>query len=179
MKTIYSSSNANQVPSSGPVFPSRIASFKSYEDAQRSMDYLADHGFLVNECQIVGSHLRRVEQVVRRASAMRAAVVGALSGIWAGLLVGLMLSLFATVSEWGLVVASTVIIGCVAGVVLGAVTFALTRNHRHHFETTVRIDADHYDLLVEHRYAEWARTILLALPGGLGSWLPPDSTTAA
>ena len=64
-----------------------VASYRTYEEAEKAADYLADPEFPVRGTLIVG--LRSVEQVVARMACLRAAGFGALSGAWFGLLVGL------------------------------------------------------------------------------------------
>ena len=43
-----------------------IATFRSYEEAERAVDYLSDHGFPVERSAIVGRDLEYVEQVTLR-----------------------------------------------------------------------------------------------------------------
>jgi hypothetical protein len=53
-----------------------VAIYDRYEDAERAVDYLSDHGFPVENAQIVGSDLHLVEQVTGRVTTGRAALAG-------------------------------------------------------------------------------------------------------
>jgi heat induced stress protein YflT len=57
-----------------------VSTYGSYQDAERAVDYLSDHGFPVENAQIVGSNLRLVEQVTGRVTTGRATLAGAGSG---------------------------------------------------------------------------------------------------
>ena len=74
-----------------------VASYDSYEDAQRAVDTLSDRGFPVDRVTIVGSDLHLVEQVTGRLTVLRAALAGAATGAWIGVLIGLV---FWAVSPW-------------------------------------------------------------------------------
>lgn len=67
-----------------------LGSFASYEEAQRMVDYLADHDFEVRTTQIIGSELRMVEQVTGRLTWTRAVLAGAAGGAWFGAFAGLL-----------------------------------------------------------------------------------------
>ena len=77
-----------------------VASYPTYEQAQRAVDHLSDSGFPVEQSAIVGSDLRLVEQVVGRLTKTRATLMGAASGAWFGLFVGLLVTLFVIGPEW-------------------------------------------------------------------------------
>ena len=65
-----------------------IASYDSYREAERAVDYLSDNGFPVQRLAIIGSDLKLMEQVVGRMNYGGAALRGAGSGAFAGLLIG-------------------------------------------------------------------------------------------
>jgi hypothetical protein len=65
-----------------------VASFSTYEEAQRAVDFLADRDFPVVRAAIVGEGLRLVEQVTSRTDVGRAALSGAISGSVTGLFFG-------------------------------------------------------------------------------------------
>src|SRR3954466_13554758 len=80
----------------GTVAPVRrtLATYTSYADAERAVDYLSDHGFPVDRVAIIGRDLHLVEQVTGRMTYWGATWRGALAGGTAGLLVGWLFGLF-------------------------------------------------------------------------------------
>jgi hypothetical protein len=73
-----------------------IASYSTYADAERAVDWLADHGFAVERSAIVGTGLRSVEQVTGRMTPGRAAGIGAAQGALIGALFALLFGIFFT-----------------------------------------------------------------------------------
>jgi len=140
-----------------------IASYESYGDAQRAVDYLSDRGFPVQYTSIVGTGLHSVEQVLGRMTTSRAALSGAGAGAWLGLLIGLLLGLFA-VGGWLAVVLTALGIGAVWGAVLGAVAHAASRGQRD-FSSRSRLEASQYAVNVTQHYADDARRLLAGLHG--------------
>ena len=59
-----------------------VATYDSYEKAQRAVDYLSDNGFPVENTQIVGSDLHLVEQVTGRVTTASATLAGAGATRW-------------------------------------------------------------------------------------------------
>jgi hypothetical protein len=159
-----------------------IASFGSYEDAQRTVDMLADRRFPVERVAIIGTGLRLVEVVTGRLTIWRVALAGAATGAWIGLLVGLV---FWIVSPWALgAVLSGVLVGLVFGAFWGAIAHALTRGRRD-FASLRGLEADRYDVVVDESHAEEALRVLsgpttpdgVARDGvGTGA-MPPDPAT--
>jgi hypothetical protein len=64
-----------------------VASFSSYRDAERAVDFLSDQRFPVQRLAIVGRDLQTVEQVTGRMGDGKAALAGAAQGAPLGLLV--------------------------------------------------------------------------------------------
>jgi hypothetical protein len=62
---------------SSPSGGETVSSYKTYEEAERAVDYLSDNGFPVENAQIVGSNLRLLEQVTGRVTTGRATLAGA------------------------------------------------------------------------------------------------------
>src|SRR5688500_19204485 len=71
-----------------------VASFATYADASRAVDYLSDHKFPVERVAIVGHNLRLVEQVTGRRTKGRAALEGAMVGALIGAFFGFLFGLF-------------------------------------------------------------------------------------
>jgi hypothetical protein len=140
-----------------------VGSYATYEEAQRAVDYLADHDFPVEDVTIVGVDLMLVERVLQRLTWGRVLGSGAASGGWFGLFVGLLLAVFAVA---GGSVLAPVFTGVVSGVVFGAVFAAIgygaTRGRRD-FASASQLVANRYDVLCQPRHAEKARDMLAAL----------------
>lgn len=122
-----------------------VASYPTYEQAQRAVERLTNRDYPIEGISIVGADLRMVEMVTGRLSTARAAVAGAASGAWLGLLVGIIVSLGTPFLLgpvlWGL------LWGAVFGAVLGAVGQSLWRGTRD-FASTNRLVATRYDVMV-------------------------------
>jgi hypothetical protein len=139
-----------------------IATYRSYADAERAVDYLADHGFEVEHTQIVGRNLQLVEQVLGRVTYARVALAGALMGGITGLLVGWLFGVF----DWSrpIVAAGWLALdgfwfGAVAGALLGLLWHAATAGRRD-FASVRRIEAQHYDLMVDDAVADDALRLI-------------------
>jgi hypothetical protein len=132
----------------------------SYEDAQRAVDYLADHEFAVQHVQIIGTDLRMVETVTGRMSYGRAAGGGMLSGAWFGLLVGFLIALFTNDDNrfWSLVMTG-LLLGAIFGIVFGLVAYALTGGKRD-FTSRSQVVAGTYSVTCIQEHAAEARTML-------------------
>jgi hypothetical protein len=145
-------------------YPQSLAVYDSYEEAQRTVDYLSDNQFPVENCMIVGTDLKQVERVTGRLTTGRVALGGLLSGVWLGLFVGLVLSLFGTRSALA-VILSTALFGALFGVIWALVGYAATRGRRD-FSSVTQIVATRYEVLVEHKQAVRGRELIAQMPGG-------------
>jgi hypothetical protein len=146
----------------GPITTNRepVGSYPSYEEAQKVVDYLSDHGFPVRGTLIVGVGLRSVEQVVARMTYLRAAGWGAAGGAWFGLLIGLFLAIFTTTAlSMVLLVLWGLLWGAVAGAIFGLVSHAMLGGKRD-FVSESALVADRYEVLVESEHAAQARELL-------------------
>ncbi|HWC25049.1 MAG TPA: general stress protein, partial [Solirubrobacteraceae bacterium] len=76
-----------------------IATFASYQEAERAVDWLSDRGFAVERVSIVGTGISLVEQVTGRVTTARAALNGAAQGAFVALLFMLLVVIFFTVAE--------------------------------------------------------------------------------
>jgi len=146
-------------------FPQSLAVYASYPEAQRTVDHLADHGFPVQNCMIVGTELKQVERITGRLTTGRVAALGAVSGLWLGLFVGLILSMFGEESIVAVLV-STAVIGALFGVVWALLGYATTRGRRD-FSSVSAVVATKYEVLVEHKHRAAALELLAGLPGAL------------
>jgi hypothetical protein len=136
-----------------------VASYESYEEAQRAVDGLSDASFPVENIEIVGRDLRIVERVTGRLTTGGATLAGAGTGAWWGLFIGLLVGLFTTGPEWVGLVLGGIVIGAVWGAVFGFVAQWSTRGQRD-FSSLRNLAAGHYDLMVAAANADSARALL-------------------
>jgi hypothetical protein len=156
------------VPRATPLklqFPQSLAVYDDYAAAQKTVDFLSDNKFPVEQLMIVGTDLKRVERITGRLTYGRVALGGLLSGVWLGLFVGLVFSLFVDENILAMIL-STMVLGAVFGVVWALLGYALTRGQRD-FSSVTQVVATRYEVLVEHKVATQARELLSKLPGAL------------
>lgn len=140
-----------------------VASYETYEQAQRAVDHLSDEHFPVQQVTIVGNGLRMVERVTGRLTQGRAAATGAAGGAWWGLFLGLVLLLFSTAEGNGvLLLLLTLISGAVFGAIFGIIGYALTGGRRD-FTSQSSVVATSYEVLCRYEHAEDARARLAKL----------------
>lgn len=161
-------SNPTGMPGPRPAltlqFPQSLGVYDEYADAQKAVDHLADNGFPVENCMIVGTDLKQVERVTGRLTTGRVALGGALSGAWLGLFVGLIFSLFGT-GQTLQIIASTALFGVLFGLIWALIGYAATRGRRD-FTSIQQVVATRYEVLAEHKVAAQGRELLATLPGG-------------
>lgn len=146
-----------------PPTGATIATYETYEQAQRAVDFLSDEGFPVQNVIIVGNGLRMVERVTGRLDRNRAASTGAMAGAWWGLFIGVMLTLFTPEAQNGLlVILATAIAGAVFGAVMGMIGHAMTGGKRD-FTSSSSVVATTYDLLCAHAESVRALDLLARL----------------
>lgn len=141
-----------------PIRGETVATYDSYAQAERAVDYLSDNGFPVEHSRIVGSNLHLVEQVTGRVTTGRAALAGAGSGAWFGLFIGLLVGLFTTGPAWVGLVLGGLLIGAVWGAIFGFIAQYAMRGRRD-FASDRALVADRYDVVVTSD-AERARTLI-------------------
>jgi hypothetical protein len=148
-------------------YPKSLGVHEDYAQAQRSVDYLADHDFPVQNLAIVGTELKSVERVTGHLTRRTVATAAALSGLWLGIFVGLAFALFSNQNGAGYLI-TTPIMGALFMVVWSQVGFsAATGNGTRDFSSLTQVVATKYEVLVEHRFADQARTLLLQQPQSL------------
>lgn len=138
-----------------------VATYDTYEQAQKAVDYLSDQKFAVEQLAIVGSDLRQVERVTGRMTWGKAALSGVLTGAWLGLFVGLLLGLF-TSEGWGRIILFSVAWGAVFMLVFGLVGYAFTGGRRDFTSQSVTV-AGKYEVYCQHQLADQARDLLAKL----------------
>jgi uncharacterized membrane protein len=146
-------------------FPQSLATYDDYAAAQRTVDFLSDEGFPVENCLIVGTDLKQLERITGRLTTGRVAAAGALSGLWFGLFVGVLFSFFGTGKTLEIILTTTMF-GLLFGLISSLVGYAATRGQRD-FSSISQVVATKYEVLVEHKVTAQARELLTKLPGAL------------
>ncbi|WP_240200859.1 general stress protein [Cellulosimicrobium cellulans] len=146
-----------------------IASYATYLEAQKAVDFLSDNKFAVELVTIVGTDLKMVERVTGRLTYGRVAIAGAASGAWFGLFVGLLLFMF---SGQGGFVLTAVGIGAGFGLLFSVLSYALTQGKRD-FTSQSQIVASSYGILCAPERAGDARQLLSRMPEGAGGVRAP------
>ncbi|MEX2535323.1 MAG: general stress protein [Trueperaceae bacterium] len=142
-----------------------IASFSTYGEAQRAVDFLSDERFDVRTISIVAEGLSFVEQVTGRLNWGRALLSGLSSGALIGALIGFVFGIFnffapltsaLTLAFYGL------IIGAVLGALLGLLGYAFSGGNRD-FTSVSGMQASRYDVTADPEVATEARAVLAKL----------------
>lgn len=152
----------------GAVDRRTIATYATYPEAQRAVDYLADQRFPVERVAIVADGIKLVEQVTGRLSYGRAALSGALSGALTGAFIGFIFGIFDWIDPLvsGLVLALYgLIFGAIVGALIGVVAYAMSGGQRD-FTSISGMQADRYSVMVEAGMADEAAGMLSAFGGG-------------
>ena len=153
-----------RTPGSVTMAPARrrIATFHSYADAERAVEYLTTRGFPVERVAIVGRDLQSVEQIVGRLTFGSAAWHGALAGALPGALVGWIFGLLSWVHP---LIASLLlalyglIFGAVLGAIAGMIAYAFQRGRRD-FASVATVQAREFDVVVDDQVADDAARLL-------------------
>ena len=141
-----------------------VATYPTYQGAQRAVDYLSDERFPVERLAIVGEGLKTIEQVTGRLDWGRAASLGFGQGMFIGLFVGLLFGLLGLGGGNLLyAVAYGVVMGAVTGLVWSLLSYAMSGGRRD-FTSIGGMRADHYVILADADLAERARTLLGGMP---------------
>jgi hypothetical protein len=150
------------VEASAPAPKTTVATYGSYREAERAVDFLSDKGFPVEKVAIVGTGLKTVEQVAGRLTVGRAAVQGAMQGAMIGLLFGLLFSLFFEGPDFLGVILYGLVAGIVFGTIFGAIGQAMTGGRRD-FASVSGMQAERYEVQVEHEASTEAKRVLAEL----------------
>ena len=147
-------------------FPQSLAVYDDYASAQRTVDFLSDEEFPVENCMIVGTDLKRIEKITGRLTTSRVAIGGAASGAWLGLFVGVLFTLFTDEGNAFARIVGTMLFGAFFGLIWAMLGYTMTRGRRD-FQSVTQVVATRYEVLVEHKVAAQARELLAKLPGAL------------
>ncbi|MDG3012518.1 magnesium transporter [Rhodococcus sp. D2-41] len=149
---------APQLPTPPSGWP--IASYPTYAEAQRAVDFLSDQQFPVQDVTIVGVDLMQVERVLGRLTWKKVIAGGIVSGIWLGVFFGLLLGIVTGGFLGPLIVG--IIGGLIFGLISASVPYAATKGQRD-FSSTMQLVAGRYDVLCDPKTAEQARDMLSRL----------------
>jgi hypothetical protein len=141
-----------------------IASYTSYAEAERAVDWLSDQGFAVERSAIVGVGLRSVEQVAGPMTQRRAALIGAAQGALIGVLFALLFGLFFTGPDFGELLMYSLLVGGVLGAFWGVVIQYGYSGGRRDFVSSRSIEANRYEVQVDEDAADEATRVLAAMP---------------
>jgi hypothetical protein len=159
------SGRVEESTSAGELAPRvTVASYGSYREAERAVDFLSDRDFPVERAAIVGTGLRTVEQIAGRMTTGRAALMGAGQGAMIGLFFALLLGLFFTIDEDFL---GVLLYGLIVGALFGAsfaALFQAMQGGRRDFASVRGMEAERYELQVDHEVSARAKQLLAELP---------------
>lgn len=147
-----------EIPTGWPV-----GSFRTYAEAQSSVDALSDAEFPVEKLTIVGVDLMQVEKITGRLTWPRVLGGGALSGMWFGLFLGLLLGVFSPGDATWSILFMSLVIGAIFGLISAAAAYGFTGGKRD-FSSATNIVAGRYDVLAEQDVAMRARDMIAAHP---------------
>jgi hypothetical protein len=139
-----------------------VASFATYEEAERAVDRLADLDFPVHRVAVIGQDLQTIEQVTGKMNYPRAAWRGAVSGAVPGALIGWIFGLFNWVDPLVsavLLALYGLVIGAVVGALIGLILYAMQRGQRD-FESVMVMRPRRYELVVDDEVADQAARLL-------------------
>lgn len=135
-----------------------IASFPTYEAAQKAVSSLIAAEVPARDIAIVGQGLRSVERVTGRLGYASAARSGAING----LLLGLLFSAILVIGSPSVPIQAFVgvlFVGIAIGMLLSIVTYSFVRRRRD-YASVMQVVADHYEVTVTAASITRARQIL-------------------
>jgi hypothetical protein len=141
-----------------------LASYPTYAEAERAVDWLSDQGFAVEHVAIVGKGLSSVEQVESRMTAGRAALIGAGQGALIGTLFAILFGIFFTGPDFGGLLLYSVIVGALFGALFGALAQEVGSGGRRDFVSDTGFVADRYEVQADVGVADDAERVLAAMP---------------
>lgn len=151
--------NPNTFQSTSTAARRTIATYSSYAEAQKAVDYLSDNDFAVERTAIVAEGLKFVEQVTGRLNWGRVISTAASSGALTGVLIGLFLGLLFPVTSLLGVVLYGLVVGIIISILFGVLGYAMTRGRRD-FSSVGGMQAERYNVMVDVDVAEEAERVL-------------------
>jgi hypothetical protein len=143
-----------------------IASYKTYPEAQRAVDFLSDQRFDVSSISIVAEGLSFVEQITGRLNWQKAFFNGLTSGALIGALIGFIFGIFNFFAPLTSALALAfygLVFGAILGGIVGVVGYSLSGGDRD-FTSVSGMQAQRYDVTADPASAAEAREVLLRRP---------------
>ncbi len=150
-----------------------VASFPSYEGAQKAVSALIAGEVPARDIAIVGQGLRSIERVTGRLGYATAARSGAVNG----LLIGLFFSAILVLGSPSVPIQAFVgvlFVGVAVGMLLSIITYSFIRRRRD-FASVMQVLADHYEVTVGADSLAKARQVLGVVGGAPTSAPSPGS----
>jgi hypothetical protein len=136
----------------------KVASFPTYEQAQKAVSSLIAGEVPARDIAIVGTGLRSIERITGRLGYATAARSGALNG----LMIGLLFAFIFVLGQPTVQIATflgVLLVGMALGMLLSLGTYSLIRRRRD-FASVMQVSADHYDVCVAAASLHKARGVL-------------------
>lgn len=143
----------------------KIASFPTYEQAQKAVSSLIAGEVPARDIAIVGSGLRSIERITGKLGYATAARSGALNGLMLGLLFAFIFVLGMPTVQISAFI-GVLLVGMALGMILSIGTYSIVRRRRD-FASVMQVAADHYDVCVAAPSVHKARGIVG--PSGAGA----------
>jgi xanthosine utilization system XapX-like protein len=155
-----------------------VASFPTYEAAQKAVSSLIAGDIPARDIAIVGQGLRSIERVTGRLGYASAARSGAVNG----LLLGLLFSAILVIGSPSVPIQAFVgvlFVGIAIGMLLSIVTYSLVRRRRD-YASVIQVVADHYEVTVSSASLGRARQVLgPQAPATAGDAVPTTAAAAS
>lgn len=136
----------------------KVASFPTYEKAQKAVSSLIAGEVPARDIAIVGSGLRSIERITGRLGYATAARSGALNGLMLGLLFAFIFVLGTPTAQISAFL-GVLLVGMALGMLLSLGTYSIVRRRRD-FASVMQVTADHYDVCVAAGSLAKARGVL-------------------
>jgi hypothetical protein len=152
------SMNGGRFPQSVGDLGQNVASFPSYEAAQKAVSTLIAAEVPARDIAIVGQGLRSIERVTGRLGYATAARSGAINGVLLGLLFSAIL-VIGTPSVPIQAFVGVIFVGIALGMLLSIITYSFVRRRRD-FASVMQVVADHYEVTIATGSVQRARQVL-------------------
>ncbi len=160
-----------------------VASFPTYEGAQKAVSRLMAADVPARDIAIVGNGLRSVERVTGKLGYATAARTGAINGLLLGLFFSAIFLLGNTAAQASVFI-GVLFVGVALGMLMSIGAYAIVRRRRD-FASVTQVIADHYEVTVLSGSIHRAREVLGAgaapvrPPGAPSAGAPSSSAPAA